>query len=61
MDSFAGKLAAGQSAGSVSLSHHLCDICDEQALRGFADAALAAHGRDHEALARHRALPRIGQ
>jgi NAD(P)-dependent dehydrogenase (short-subunit alcohol dehydrogenase family) len=41
------ELAARESAGSVSLSHHLCDVSDEQAVRAFAEAALAAHDRDH--------------
>jgi NAD(P)-dependent dehydrogenase (short-subunit alcohol dehydrogenase family) len=41
------KLAAAPSPSYVSLSHHLCDVSDEQAVRRFADAALAAHGRGH--------------
>jgi NAD(P)-dependent dehydrogenase (short-subunit alcohol dehydrogenase family) len=41
------ELARQQGAGSVSMSDHLCDVCDEAAVRRFADAALAAHGRDH--------------
>lgn len=44
-------LATGEGVtalrSSVSLSHHLCDVSDEEAVRRFADAALAAHGRDH--------------
>jgi NAD(P)-dependent dehydrogenase (short-subunit alcohol dehydrogenase family) len=41
------KLAAPPSPSFVSLSHHLCDVSDEQAVRAFAEAALAAHDRDH--------------
>src|SRR5215468_5874033 len=41
------ELAAGESGGSVSLSHHACDVSDEQAVRRFAAQALAAHGAGH--------------
>jgi NAD(P)-dependent dehydrogenase (short-subunit alcohol dehydrogenase family) len=40
-------LATEESAGSVTLSDHWCDVSEEEAVRGFRDAALAAHGRDH--------------
>src|SRR5258707_9030008 len=41
------KFATGESLSFVTLSHHLCDVSDEEAVRRFAEAALAAHGRDH--------------
>ena len=41
------KLAEGRGVSPVTVSHHLCDVSDEEAVRAFADAALAAHGREH--------------
>jgi NAD(P)-dependent dehydrogenase (short-subunit alcohol dehydrogenase family) len=41
------KMATGESLSFVTVSHQLCDVSAEEAVRRFADAALATHGRDH--------------